>query len=539
MIQRPPKDFHTYKTAADSLFANNQYAEAEHHLKKALRILKDRDLLYMLAECLGKGGKTDQQCHIFAEIISLFPDEIENIKKIGLQEFERANFAVAHFCLARSVQCGIRTREVLEKHRISTDWIKGMQLSATPSAPAPPRRETISACLMVRDEKDHLAKCLTSIQSCTEEIVVVDTGSTDASVKIARHFGAKVYRHPWTGDFSGHRNQSMSYATGDWILIIDADEILDTRSARRVSEVIAKTKCNAVLFKVANLNRDGGIRSLLTSPRLFRNHAGCHYRGIVHNQAWYPGPEEPSSLTISHYGYDQQRQKMKSKSVRTIGLLKKQIEAEPEAIFPRINMATSRFVDGDFRNAILEGEKAIDLIRKKAVQRLEYAGVYYTVSAAYFNLGQLEEAQEVALDGLTYSPENMDLMLVLATTYERQEDYWNALTFAKRYLALYTQLEESVAKSNVQSKTFGRKLDAWLLASFTSYRVGRTEESAHYFEQACESSPANAFPLTERLKFSIKIGAYEKAQGILNELKSGFSTCNHIAARSDQRMSDA
>ncbi len=228
----------------------------------------------------------------------------------------------------------------------------------------------------------------------------------------------------------------MSYASGNWILIIDADEILDPQSARMLPEVTAKTRCNAVLFKVINLNRDGHIRSLLTSPRPFRNHAGCHYRGIVHNQVWYPGTEEPSSLTIYHYGYDQDPQKMKSKNTRTIGLLKKQIEVDPKAIFPRINLATSRFVISDFRNAILEREQAIDLIRRDGIQMLEYAAVYYTVSAAYFTLGQVEKALGVALDGLSYAPENIDLMLVLATAYDRRGDYMNALAFAKRYLAL-------------------------------------------------------------------------------------------------------
>jgi glycosyltransferase involved in cell wall biosynthesis len=538
MIQRSSKDFQTHKTVANSLFARNQYAEAEHHLKKALQVSKDKRLMYMLSECLGKSGKVDQQCDTLSEIVALFPDEIENIKEIGLLQFEKANFTLAHFCLARAVQSGIKTREVLEKLRISADWTKAMQLSATSSVSTSPRPETISVCLMVRNEEDHLAKCLTSIQSCTQEIIVVDTGSTDASVRIAKDFGANVYHHPWIGDFSGHRNQSMSYATGSWILMIDADEALDPQSARRVPEVIAKTKCNAVLLKVVNLNRDGGIRSLLTSPRLLRNHAGCHYRGIVHNQAWYPGPEEPSSLTIYHYGYDQDPQKMKSKSARTIGLLRKQIEADPEALFPRINMATSRFVDDDFQNAILEGEKAIDLIRKEAIQRLEYASVYYTVSAAYFNLGHLEKAQKVALDGLTYSPENMDLLLVLATTYERQEDYRKALTFAKRYLVVHKQLEDSAAKSNMQSKTFGRKLDAWLLASFASQRIGRIEDSVTYFEQACEFSSPDAFPPAERLKFSIKIGAYEKAQDILNALKSRIPACDSLGANNDQRIPD-
>ena len=104
----------------------------------------------------------------------------------------------------------------------------------------------LSACMIVRDEENNLHRCLTSIKDVVDEIVVVDTGSEDRTVEIAKSFGAKVFHHPWEGDFSKHRNQSISYAKGKWIFIIDADEelILD-QPASVVQQLLRKIRSAA------------------------------------------------------------------------------------------------------------------------------------------------------------------------------------------------------------------------------------------------------------------------------------------------------
>ena len=107
---------------------------------------------------------------------------------------------------------------------------------------------------MVKNEEQCLEKCLQSIKKVVDEIIVVDTGSTDQTADIAKQNGAKIYHHPWEGDFSKHRNQSMSYAKGDWILIIDADEVLDPESALDLKASAQNTSKNAILFKVENIS---------------------------------------------------------------------------------------------------------------------------------------------------------------------------------------------------------------------------------------------------------------------------------------------
>ena len=80
---------------------------------------------------------------------------------------------------------------------------------------------TLSVCMMVKNEEHNLKRCLSSLNGIADELIVVDTGSNDSSVPIAKSFGAKVYHHQWEDDFSKHRNQSIGYASGDWLLIFD------------------------------------------------------------------------------------------------------------------------------------------------------------------------------------------------------------------------------------------------------------------------------------------------------------------------------
>src|SRR5205823_1109121 len=109
------------------------------------------------------------------------------------------------------------------------DWLKLPVEVQSPSSSAKAMEDKqskvqLSVCLIVKNEERFLAQSLKSVREIAQQIVVVDTGSTDRTVEIAKEFGAEVHSFTWCDDFSAARNVALEHATGDWVLALDADE---------------------------------------------------------------------------------------------------------------------------------------------------------------------------------------------------------------------------------------------------------------------------------------------------------------------------
>src|SRR5512143_1026788 len=99
---------------------------------------------------------------------------------------------------------------------------------------------TLSLAMIVKNEEKNLGHCLASVRDLVDEMVVVDTGSTDGTVALAESFGARIGHFPWTGDFGAARNESLRLCTGDWVLILDADEAVDALDHAKIRAAIAQ-----------------------------------------------------------------------------------------------------------------------------------------------------------------------------------------------------------------------------------------------------------------------------------------------------------
>ena len=190
------------------------------------------------------------------------------------------------------------------------------------------QKPTISACMIVKNEEKVLSRCLASICESVDEIIIVDTGSTDDSLNIARSFGAKVYCHPWEKDFARHRNQSIGYASGDWILIIDADEELISSTFETLHKaILAPDSVDGIYVCVENASPSGVLQS--NSIRIIRNKCGIHYVGRVHNYLAGVTKTMFSDLRFFHHGYNLGRESDEQKFKRTTELLKLDVAEDP------------------------------------------------------------------------------------------------------------------------------------------------------------------------------------------------------------------
>lgn len=195
---------------------------------------------------------------------------------------------------------------------------------------------TISLCVIARNEARAIGRCLESVRPWVDEMVVVDTGSTDGTQDLARERGARVVEWAWRDDFAAARNESLRHATGDWILCLDADETLDAGAGEALRAACGGAPADVAgwLVKiVCPRDGDGGLVRLNWFPRLFRNLAGVRFEGVIHEQVIGSlaghGRIERSTVTVLHAGYTLSAEAMAAKTQRNLRMLEGQLREDP------------------------------------------------------------------------------------------------------------------------------------------------------------------------------------------------------------------
>ncbi len=205
----------------------------------------------------------------------------------------------------------------------------------------------ISLCMIVKNEADNLPRCLDSVNGIVDEIVIVDTGSTDETTQIAERYEAKVISFEWTGSFSDARNESLKHATGEWILWLDADEALadGKENLRKILEQNSEYDgfiLPMVSFVGHRSHREGHVHPAF---RLFRNLKGIRFERNLHEQiAGSILKVKPDAkfgilpVWIEHYGYLTPLVRRKQKVERNLELAKKDLQSNPTDPFAWYNL---------------------------------------------------------------------------------------------------------------------------------------------------------------------------------------------------------
>jgi glycosyltransferase involved in cell wall biosynthesis len=304
----------------------------------------------------------------------------------------------------------------------------------------------LSLCMIVRDEEEMLPRCLAAIAPAVDEIIVVDTGSVDDTIEIAKSFGARVIEHPWTGSFADARNVSFDAATGDWILYLDADEVLVSDDLDRLRALTGRTWREAFYLVETNFTGEYGDGTGLThnALRVFRNRDEYRFDGRLHEQiaqqlpAYLPERLEQTSIRVEHYGYLGAVRSAKEKSRRNIDLLLAQQAESPPTPFLHFNLGSEYAAAGDAQAALVEFERAWSLMAQEdAGVRHEFKPslVVRLVKALRF-CGRGEDAIARAQEGLTEFPGFTDLVFEQATAslvLGRRDD---AVAYYERCIAM-------------------------------------------------------------------------------------------------------
>ncbi len=472
----------------------------------------------ILASNLGKDGKIEEAIAVLNDGLEKYPREIafENAKALvygDAEKFDRAE-GILDGLLKKNkndIDAMINFGVILEKkgdYDRSESFFKKALLIDPRHDVARTNLENlkktidcepqkISLCMIVKNEEKFLPDCLKTAKGLYDELIVVDTGSTDRTMEIAAEYGAKIYEHPWENDFSLHRNQSIDYATGDWILILDADEELDPAEHGMIRSVVKRKDIDAISFVVYN-KIQGGRTGFLNSHRMFRNKKEYRYSGIVHNQLLMDGMTLSSQLKVFHHGYGLSEEKMKAKGRRTEVLLKKQLEENPDNAFAHFNLAQIYRGLSEPELSIEHAQKVIDILDPDNLDRRHvYVMALDQIGCAYVGLDNNEKAKEAFYKALELKDDYLDPLFNLGYVYSKEGDYDKADELFLRYLAVRKNFSEHREWMGLILNNLNSQFAVYYGLGLSRYFKNNIDKALEYFHKVIDE--VGDFEFTQHL----------------------------------------
>jgi glycosyltransferase involved in cell wall biosynthesis len=336
--------------------------------------------------------------------------------------------------------------------------------------------------MIVKNEEKMLAKTLPNLSKHADEIILVDTGSTDGTVKVALKFDAKVFHFTWVNNFSAARNESLKYASGDWILWIDADEFMKEDDLKLLLEILKTTKANALELtlyesKLDSCERNNGYQR----TKVFRNGLGYHFERPINEQLMDKGSNvvvgKEIPIHIYHWGRHLEKERMSLKRERYIDLYSQALKANPADAHLHFLLAKNLKESGRLNEAVLHYEKAFSSAPDKKIGR----EALEKMADILLRAKKLPEAAKVADRIIKLDPENIPARNIFASIF---------LVLGKVDMAIEVLTEVLNIKSagEIENLYQSRVMPNFLLGQ--AYQLkGESEKAQACFARVREISP--------------------------------------------------
>jgi GT2 family glycosyltransferase len=275
----------------------------------------------------------------------------------------------------------------------------------------------LSGCMIVRNNARTIAAAVGSLRRWVDDLVVVDTGSTDETPDICRRLGARVFHFPWCKSFSAARNESLRHARGRWIFWMDSDDTIDEVNGRGVRELALRDWPADLLGFVVSVrcpskdpsDPDGYTR--VTHVKLIRNRPDLRFEGRIHEQILpaiqaASGRVEFTDLFVVHAGYDTSPEGQKHKLERDLELLHLELDEQPDHPFTLFNLGMT-YTDAG------RHEEAINFLRRSlehsSARSSHVRKAYAYLACGYKELGDWRQAFAACEEGLGVVPGDPEL----------------------------------------------------------------------------------------------------------------------------------
>ncbi|MHC1760371.1 MAG: glycosyltransferase [Negativicutes bacterium] len=302
----------------------------------------------------------------------------------------------------------------------------------------------LSACIIAKNEQENIYRCLFSVKDYVDEIVVVDTGSSDNTVEIAQNLGARILDYPWTNDFAAARNFALDHAMGDWIIFLDADEYFEPGKTAHLPDLIKKIhgnrKIDAVCILMKHMEKpDGPVIAHTQSVRLFRHSSAIRYKGRVH-EAIFKHSRSPrviyapaSLLALHHTGYSSASLPLKAK--RNLPLLEQDVAENNINCLTYYYLSQSHILLHQYEQASFYALKAMENeeILASTVHHKPY--IFYIKSMIFLNAYEQEMVPTIVEAALKKYPFHPEIIHCAGIYHLKLGNYSQALDYLLHALA--------------------------------------------------------------------------------------------------------
>jgi tetratricopeptide (TPR) repeat protein len=371
---------------------------------------------------------------------------------------------------------------------------KGENLSASPrqipNNHLKKDRPSISVCMIVKDEERFIANCLKSIKDIADEIIIIDTGSQDNTINIAKRYTDRIYFHPWKDNYSEARNHYFEYATGDWIFQVDADEELLREDIPALLKAVKYPDIDLIMVQIVSFLDKGKSQSSNNLGRLFRNNGVIHYEGRIHEKL--VGYKKPVifPVRLSHYGYDLDEDSSKNKFDKRISLLKMDIDDDPDNPIAYHYLSCCYISRNLFHETLNTSLKAIELSEKKNNKDPVFLWSRYNAALAYYNLQDYINAESMALSAIAENKYHLDSFFILTVIYLEQSKWSEALKCGSEYSFLLKKIRNQ--PDEFGTIVFNTLNESWLVMiwmAIASLKTGDSKDSETYIKSTLSQAP--------------------------------------------------
>ena len=374
----------------------------------------------------------------------------------------------------------------------------------------------ISLCMIVKNEERVLADCLKSAQPFFNQMIVVDTGSTDRTKEIAKEFGAEVYDYPWTDSFSAARNESLKFAKGKWIFWMDADDTLPFKCGEEVHNAVLNASDDTVAFVVpVQFVQDGpGAGTRVDHVKLFRADPRVSFEGRIHEQNLpsiraLGGQIHRSNILVMHSGYDMTPEGQARKRQRDEKLLKMDHEERPDHPFPLFNLGMTAHFLGEHKEAIGWLQQCL---KHSQPGESHIRKTYALLASSQASLGLTGEALSTTLKGLAEVGEDPELRYSAGTLLAEM----NRLPEAKQqFEAIQQDIGDHFSSIDMSILTFRRCNKLGSICMLMNDYAG----AKSWWLKALEYSPTFMPSVTDLFDAAVDLGDYPTAKWVIEHFR--------------------